>query len=214
MSRTKERPKFIHQATTLEYLYCLGNMPKWSQVLFDENNGKSYNDFLKWILEKEYFQNDEKISIKKISELNGHTSAKISKWLREIYEDLLELNETKSSLFYTPHWIEVEPYLRNYDNYCSFRTSFPALPRIYEKFDFFFIKAKLDTHSFWVKDVHHIIEGNKTSITIFLQGGILNNYRELALSKALFEGSLTFLDVYKKFDFEIDNTLLGRTKLF
>jgi hypothetical protein len=214
MSRTKERPKFIHKATTLEYLFCLGNMPKWSQVLFDQNNGKSYNDFLKWMLEKEYLKNDERISIKKISELNGYASAKISKWLREIYEDILELNETNPSLFYTPNWIEVELYLRYYDNYCSFRTSVPVLPRIYETFEFFFVKAKLDTYSFWVKDVRHIIEGNKTSITIFLEGGILNIYRELALSKALFEGSLDFLDIYKKFDFEIDNTLLGRTNLF
>lgn len=36
MARRKERPRFVHQATTSEYLYCLGDMPKWSQLLSDQ----------------------------------------------------------------------------------------------------------------------------------------------------------------------------------
>ena len=47
MKISKEKPKFIHQASTLEYLYCLSDMHKWSQILYDQHNGKAYNDFLK-----------------------------------------------------------------------------------------------------------------------------------------------------------------------
>jgi hypothetical protein len=93
MARIKEKPKIVHRATTLEYLYCLADMPKWSQVLLEQNSIKAYNKFLKWILEKQYFKDDEKISIKKIAELSGYPSIKISNWLREIYEDILKLNE-------------------------------------------------------------------------------------------------------------------------
>ena len=210
MARIKEKPKLVHQATTLEYLYCLSDMPKWSQVLCDQNNGKSYNDFLKWILQQQFFTTDEKISIKKISEQSGYPSAKISKWLREIYEDIFELNELQPQLFCLAGNVEVEFYFKYFDSYCSFKTSLPALPRLHESFDFFFVKAKMDTSSFWVKDVRHIIGEDKTYVLINLHGGLVNVYREFALSKALFEGTINFRDVYEKYDFEIDNQLRER----
>jgi hypothetical protein len=90
------------------------------------------------------------------------------------------------------------------------KTSLPAIPRLYESFDFFFVKAKMGISSFWVKDVRHIIGENGTSVLINLQGGLVNVYREFALSKALFEGSLKFMDIYQKYDFEIDQQLLER----
>ncbi len=210
MSRTKERPKLIHQATTQEYLYCLGNMPKWSQVLSDHTNGKPYQDFLKWILQQQYFKDEEKISVKRISELSGYPSPKISKWLKDIYEDILKLNDVQPSLFYLQGSIEVELWLRYFDSYCLFKTRLSALPKLYESFDFFFVKAKVGISSFWVKDVRHIIEDNRVYVCISLDGGIVNIYREFALSKALFEGTLNFDDVYRKFDFEIDKLLLKR----
>lgn len=210
MTRTKERPKLIHQATTLEYLYSLGDMPKWSLILCDQNNGKSYNDFLKWILRKQFFKDEEKISIKKISEQSGYPTSKISKWLREIYEGIFELNELQPQLFYLKGNVKVEFYIKYFDSYCSFIASLPAVPRMHESIDFFFVKAKIGISSFWVKDVRHIIGENETSVLINLQGGLVNVYREFALSKALFEGSLKFMDVYQKYDFEIDQQLLER----
>jgi len=210
MARIKEKPKLVHQATTLEYLYCLADMPKWSQVLCDHNSSKSYYEFLKWILEKQYFKDDEKISIKKIADLSGYPSAKISKWLREIYEGILELNELQPQLFCFDGNAQVEFYFKYFDSYCSFNTSLPAVPRLHDTFDFFFIKAKVGTSSFWVKDVRHIIGEDRTYVSINLHGGLLNIYREFALSKALFEGTLNFRDVYQKNEFEIDRHLLER----
>ena len=210
MPRIKERPKFIHQAGTLEYMYCLGDMPKWSQALLNQKNAKSYNDFLQWILEKRYFKDDEKMSIKKIAELSGYPAAKISKWLRDIYEDIFQLNEVKPELFYVSGDVLVEFYFKYYDSRCMFKTSLPMLPRLHETLDFFFVKAKMGMSSFWVKDVQHFIGEDKAYIVVFLEGGLPNVYREFALSKALFEGTLDFRDVYQKYDFEIDNLLLKR----
>lgn len=208
MARKKERPKFVHQATTLEYLYCLGDMPKWSQLLYDQDNGKAYNDFLKWLLEKHFFKDGGKISIKRIAEQSGYTSAKISKWLKEIYEDLLELNELKPQLFYSSANVKIEFCMRYFDNHFTFLSPLTVVPRMYESIDFFFIKAKMGISSFWVKDVQYTIGDNETSVLVFLEGGMVNIYREFALSKALFEGSLNFMDIYQKFDFEIDKQLL------
>lgn len=210
MSRSKEKPKLIHQATTLEYLYCLGDMPKWSQLLCDQNNGKPYNDFLKWILKENFLASDEKISIKKISELSGYPTAKISKWLREIYESIFDLNELQPQLFSFSGNIMVEFYIKYFDSYSSFKTSLPVVPRLYESFNFYFVKAKVGISSFWVKDVRHILGENEATVLINLQGGLVNVYREFALSKALFEGTLSFMDIYQKYDFEIDQELLKR----
>ena len=208
MGRTKERPKLIHQASTLEYLYSLGDMPKWSELLYEQTNGKQYNDFLKWILSKDYFKDDQKISIKKIAEVSGYASNKITKWLREIYDDIFELNEAKPELFKLGGDNKVEFYFRDGDNYCMFKISLATLPREYETFDFFFVKARIGTSLFWVKDVGHYVTENGISVSISLRGGLPNIYREFALSKALFEGTLKFMDVYQKRDFEIDEKLL------
>ena len=200
----------IHQATTLEYLYCLSDMPKWSKVLYDQKNGKSYNDFLKWILQQNFFRSDEKISVKKISELSGYPTTKISKWLREIYESILEHNELHPQLFCLSDSVKVEFYFRHFDSHCSIKISLPVVPRLHESFEFFFIKAKIGISSFWVKDVRHIIGDNETSIAINLQGGFINVYREFAFSKALFEGAIDIMDAYRKYDFEIDQILRKR----
>ncbi len=210
MARIKEKPKLVHQATTLEYLYCLADMPKWSQVLRDYDSTKSYTEFLKWIIEKQYFKDDEKISIKKIAELSGYPTAKISRWLREIYEGILELNEIQPQLFCYAGNANVEFYFKYFDSYCSFKTTLPALPQIHESFDFFFIKAKISISSFWVKDVRHIIGEDRACVLINLHGGFVNIYREFALSKALFEGTMGFMDVYQKYDYEIDKHLRER----
>lgn len=207
MGRIKERPKLIYQANTLEYLYSLGDMSRWSELLREQNNGKAYNDFLKWILSKDYFKDNQKISIKKIAELSGFPSVKITKWLREIYDDIFELNEAKPELFRLDGDIKVEFYFRSTDNYCMFKMSLPIIPRKYETFDLFFVKAKMGTSLFWVKDVGHYVTENGISISVSLYGGLPNMYREFALSKALFEGKLGFMDVYQKHEFEIDNLL-------
>lgn len=210
MARRKERPKFVHQASTLEYLYCLGDMPKWSQLLLDQNNGKLYNDFLNWLLQKQFFKDERKISIKSMAEQSGYTSSKISKWLKEIYEDILELNELQPELFYSSGDVKIEFYMKYYDSYCSFLTSLAGVPRMYESIEFFFIKAKMGISFFWVKDVKYKIGDNETSVLIILEGGLVNIYREFTLSKALFEGYLNFREIHQKFDFEIDEQLLKR----
>ena len=212
MPRKKVRPKFIHKATTQEYLHCLQNMPNWSHILLSQNNGKTYNDFLKWILKNDYFKTSENLTIAHISKQSGYSSAKVSKWLQEIYEGILELNENSPELFYTESGIQVELRIRYYDSFCFFSMTLPVVPRVYESFEFFFIKAKIGWDRFWVKNVEYEIDNNKNTICIFLEGGILNRYREFAVEKAKFEERISFQDFYRKFDFEIDDLILGRNR--
>jgi len=212
MPRKKERPKFIHKASTQEYLHCLQNMSNWSNILLSQNNRKTYNDFLKWILKNDYFKTSENLTIAHISKQSGYSSAKVSKWLQEIYEEILELNENSPELFYTESGIQVELRIRYYDSFCFFSMTLPVVPRVYESFEFFFIKAKIGWDRFWVKNVEYEIDNNKNTICVFLEGGILNRYREFAVEKAKFEERISFQDFYGKFDFEIDDLILGRNR--
>ncbi|QCX52477.1 hypothetical protein [Elizabethkingia sp. JS20170427COW] len=134
--------------------------------------------------------------------------------MQEIYEGILELNENNPELFYTESGIQVELHIRYYDSYCFFSLTLPMIPRVYESFELFFIKAKMGWTTFWVKDVQYSIDNNKNSIYVLLQGGILNRYQEFALEKALFEGQISFRDEYEKFDFEIGDLILGRNRNF
>lgn len=133
-------------------------------------------------------------------------TVRVTKWIHQIYEDIFELNEDKPELFQTNE-NKVTLYMKDYDNYCSFRLSLPTLPREYEAFRFYFIKGKLGTDDFWVKRVVHIIEDDKTCIDISLEGGHVNKYREFALDRALFHGWIGFMDIYQKHKFEIDDKL-------
>ena len=212
MPRKKERPKFIHKASTQEYLHCLQNMSNWSNILLSQNNRKTYNDFLKWILKNDYFKTSENLTIAHISKQSGYSSAKVSKWLQEIYEGILELNENSPRLFCAEPGIRVRLQLRYYDSYCFFSLTLPVVPRVYESFEFFFIKAKIGWDRFWIRNVEYEIDNNKNTICIFLEGGILNRYREFAVEKALFKGQISHRDEYEKFDFEIDDLILGRNR--
>lgn len=60
---------------------------------------------------------------------------------------------------------------------------------------------------FWVKKVEHEIVNDDTEVTIWLEGGFLNKYREFALHKALYQGWIGFMDEFDKHSFELDEEL-------
>ncbi|WP_426478143.1 hypothetical protein ACP3T3_01285 [Chryseobacterium sp. CBSDS_008] len=66
-------------------------MSKWSEILLSNDKSKAYNDFLTWILENDYFKTYDNLTVAQISRLSGYSSAKVSKWLQEIYEEFLTL---------------------------------------------------------------------------------------------------------------------------
>ena len=214
MGRKKIRPKFIFQASTLDYLHCLQSMTAWSSLLLKTNNNKKYVDFLKWMLEHDYLRTYDELSITKISKLSGFTTAKISKYLKEIYDDIFDLNEREPDLFCKKGETKVVLHMKYYDNHCYFSISLPIIPRVHERFNFFFAKAKMGWYNFWVKDIQYDIDNNDTDISIFLIGGILNQYREMAVEKAIFEGRISHIEKYDKYDFEIDDIILGRNRDF
>ena len=207
MGRLKERKKILHEPTTHEIFMCLTCMPLCSKILIENGPQKSYTDFLRWLLQVNFYkEKGEKISIKKLATDFKSNSIKVTKWIHEIYEDIFELNYNESELFQR-EGVKVALYIRSYDNSCMFYISMPVLPREFERINFPFVKSKVGIDVFWVKKIEHEMNEDLTAITIWLEGGFVNRYREFALDKALFQGWIHFMDVHNKHSFELDEEL-------
>jgi len=198
MREIKEMKQSIAEASTHDVFNCLSSLPAYSKILLENTDVKPYTEFLKWLLEKNFFRDSQEMA----TDVNSD-SIKLSKWIKQIYMAIFDLNEQRPDLF-QQGGVKVTLFLRYFERACNFSISIPLLPREFESFYFFFVNVVMDVHHFWVKRIVHEV-GSETSIA--LEGGYLNRYREFALEKALFQGKLGLMDVIKKDSFEIDKEL-------
>lgn len=206
--RTKKQELYLHKASTQETLTCLSYYPKWCKILL--GRGKKYDDFLVKLIEKNFYNDDDQDrTIKHISSDIGFKPSSVTNWITEIYNDILILNSEQTELFKSDG-IEHTFYFRFFDNRAYFTIWLPQSLRKYENFYFIFIRAKLSVSNFWVKKVDHHYENDEYKVSVMLEGKTLNQYREQLVERALFDGVLSFHDVYlsqDKKDFEIDEIL-------
>jgi len=208
MRRFKQKKeKIIHRSSTLEIFGCLAGMPDYSKILLENISDKTYAEFLRWLIAGDFYINEEeKTSIKKVATNFKTDTGKVTKWLREIYKDIMEINFNKRELFQR-EGIKLQLYMKSYDNYCMFFTSMPVLPREYETIKIPFVKGVVGEDQFFVNKVEHIVEDNSVEIMLWLEAGTVNKYRQFALDKALFQGHIGFGDIYWKYAFELDKIL-------
>jgi hypothetical protein len=208
MPRTKGRRKFIHEPSTHEVFVCLSSMVNWSRILYEHGQDKEYKPFLKVLIDCNYLEGSEgKTTIKKIAGTYGLQITKATKWLHEIYNDILELNNEQEALF-TNNKLPVILFFSYFDSSANFTVGLDVIPRVYEEFNMYFIKAKMGMERFWVKRVQHEYSDEATRIFLWLEGGILNRYREIAVEEALFKGWIGFMEKRDKTDSEIDDILI------
>jgi hypothetical protein len=206
MARTNERGKITHNPSTLEVFFCLSSMPNWATILLNNGSEKPYKLFLQWLLDKQFYKDKEdKIAIKKIAADYKTETVKVTKWIHEIYNDIIEFNCDNPETFANGY---VTCFFRHYDNHVTMHLNLKYLPREYESFLFPFIKAKMGIDFFWVSRIEHAVADENIYTTIWLEGGFLNKYREMAIEEGLFKGWLDFRDKWEKASFEIDEILL------
>lgn len=206
MPRLKERSKILHTPTTQEILICLSDMMEYSGILLAHGAPKPYSNFLEGLIKKDFFKDDEKRSIEKIAPAFNTDTAKITKWLTMIYDDIFTLNNERPELF-QQEGIKITLKLRHHDSCCFFCLSLPVIPREFENFHFYFAKGKTGVSSYWVEQVTYLMEENKLEILISLQVATLNKYCEFIIDKALFQGKIGFGDVLRENSFDLDRKL-------
>src|SRR5258705_801909 len=201
MARIKERRQILHEPSTHEIFQCLSGMPAYSKILLGNKPDEPYADFLKSLIQVNFYNSEEeKISIKMLATDFKTNTSKATKWINEIYQDIFELNCDKPELF-QGDGIKVTLYMKAYDNHCNFYTTMPVLPREFETLRFPFAHGKVGSDYFCVKKVEHEIDESSVAITLWLECGVLNKYREFAFDKALFQGWISFMEVHQKHSF-------------
>lgn len=203
----KERKKFLYSSSAPEIFRCLAEMPSYSQIVSAVSDSLPFHDFLGLLLQKDFYRDRaEKDSIKQMASDAGIDQTKAANWLREIYDAIFELNDEQRHLFQRGG-IAVRLAISHGDNWCSWHTSLAVLPREFERFCFYFVKARVGANTFWIKNVEYEIADHGNEITIWLEAGVRNKYREFALDRALFYQQLHFTDVYDQPSATIDETL-------
>ncbi len=202
--RRQQRKRIPHNETTLGKLNCLYNNQVWVKLLLGKD--KKYDEFLEKMCQNDFFKNEERVSIKKISTDSGFNYEHVIKWIAQIYNDIYELNSEEFHLFKSAG-IKHKCYFRYIDNHAYFTVWLPQSPKEFEEFDFHFVSAKVGTHRFWVKNITHYMENGEYSVHLELIGDNLNKYREHLVDKALFENVLNILTMYGQTKREIDEVL-------
>ncbi len=201
----KRIEKHQYKAKTKEILYSFIEEKAWCKLLLDK--GKDYDSFLRMIVERNdnYFENVK--TIKDISLIVGFPANIVTKWIREIYDDLLDLNMDNPSLFKSSG-IQHDLIFNSFGGKAYFTVWLPQSPKVGDRFMFHFIKAAVGTPMFWVTEVGHYVNGDEYTVSIWLDGREINSYREWLVDRALFTGVLHFRDVYEMDYHEIDKVLL------
>ncbi|MDB5257414.1 MAG: hypothetical protein JWM14_2109 [Chitinophagaceae bacterium] len=195
----------INKPSTLETFYSISNDYSCARKLI--GNQKDYSGFLEKLVEQNFHHEvDERITIKEIAQLFGHDVSKVTKWIRQIYEDIFKLNQAHPELF-LGEGIRYNLHVKNYDNFCYFATTLKETPRKYDQFSWWFLNAKMGTGQFYVQDILHEITNGKQQIILYLKGGYPNEYRDHLIERAKFEQTISWKDLYDNRESAVDELL-------
>jgi hypothetical protein len=207
MARYKVNNEIHHQPSTLQVFYCIRAIPSWVVLLVNNEPDKPYIKMLKVLIERNFYKDQEsEIYIKNIAKDLKLDSNKVSKWLKDAYHDIFELNGTKPELFYGTG-VPVNLFMKYYDDHADLRITLPVIPREFESFGFYFVKAKVGTDNFWVHRIEHSYGEDGYEIFIWLRGGFMNKYRELLFDKAMFYDRIPFKDAIHNTENQNDEKL-------
>src|ERR1700752_2760866 len=172
----KKKPKaYEHKASAKDYLVALAYFPNYVKLL--NPTDKPYEKLINWLIEKEAFLKDDDLrlpTIKEVSQQLGIDASKISKYLKMIYEDIHDLNFDEPHLFKKEGQVLCTVLFKYLGAYGSFRLGLDIIPRIGERFYFYFIKAKLGGSGYNVTEIYHDVDYNGHSVTISLSASTPN----------------------------------------
>ncbi len=209
MGRKKHKREIHYEPTVMEVLLSIEEMSQWIEPLLHHYD-KPYAPFMKWLLENNFFADEnEVVTIRQLQKRYGSaTSAKITLWLQNCYQDILTLHSENSEAFKCEKGIKQHFYISYRNDSTYLALWLPSVPRQYEVVKIPFLKAMFGIDYFWVERISYSILSKGTDVEVWLKGGIPNRYREVLYQRAVFEGTLTLSDERDLHDFEINDKLL------
>jgi hypothetical protein len=209
--RKKIKLKEEYNAEINEITVCLLNEYQWLEILFDSEN--PYKKLLHHLHALGELMKDDKLNnehkLSKLSETLNERKTILSKWLRQIYEDLLSINFEKPELFKIDGCHLYRLYCRdaNADINAHLNLWLTIPLQRYDEFECFFLRGKFPISRFYVETIYHEHIFGKQETTAWLKVGFPNQYRDHLFDRAVFEQEMSSVEQYQKLGFKIDEEL-------
>ena len=187
---------------------------QWMKLVMNER--KPYNKLIDYLLSEWTWKtgaprNSGRIdTVKHYADSLGEKPSTVNKWLRQIYQDIFDLNEEHPELFVNAdeHMCSFEYSPPRLDGGFWFNLGLKSVPRVGDLFSFRFVRPLTDQYDFVVKEVTHRFENGKMEIEISLKEKYYegDSYRNLLIAKARFLGYMDILDASGP-DYAVDEKL-------
>lgn len=205
---------FEYKASTKDILWALVLESQWLDLISDVDKDE---DSLIGFLQKQSRKADANeywdFPIKAIAEEIGISPVKITKILNKLYVEIWELNLSNPKLFFPNLNYASFNFTDNYTkNTLTFNLNLTHPISVGDKFIWGFLKGKFGDVSFKVLSRHHEHTFGYSTISINLNNGISNSYRELLIEKARFLNLIRFDEMAALSDYKIDQLLRHRVE--
>lgn len=210
--KTKMKVAYKHKTNSREILNALIEYPNYCRLLLANN--KPYIQLLKWMINFADTKTEETLipDLKNISKETNVSYNIIAKYLADIYFDVFELNYDKPHKFLINNQIACSVSFNYFGSYASFVIGFNKIPRAGEQFRFPFIKPKIGSERFWVKEiVNEMINGIQV-ITINVTYDEPNNYLQLLKEKAYLNHQLDWMEFRGELALETKELLIRNNR--
>lgn len=207
--KAKSRQQYKHKGSSREYLIALLYSHNYCEFL--NIKGKAYEKLVRWIIDsaKELSDSDNALpDLKTISKLTQIPYSHIAKYLRLIYQQIHDLNDSTPSYFKEPDQKLYELSFNYLGSYGYFNLGLDETPRTGEQFVFSFIKPQVGSDRFWVKGVNHEIYNGKQTIVIRLTHEQPNQYLKLLQEKAYLTGEIDWHEYYGFLSYDTERRLV------
>jgi hypothetical protein len=188
----EKRTIIEHRAKTKEYLIALFINTNFVKLLNDKN--KPYQKVCQWLID-----NEEKVkvlhyvpTVKEVSQSTQLRVEKVTQFLKDIYNDILLLNENEPEKFGDQGDIICNLHLTYLNSFAYFSVCLKQIPRVGDQFDFNFIIPKIGGNYFFVNRVYHEFENNRHTVTIILSNDEPFLYIELLKQKEYLRKWISF----------------------
>lgn len=169
-----------------------------------QNKGKSYDQLIGVLTGL-----GEDVRTPSSTELQSRfstTPARLRKWIEQMYEDFLETIQMDPDS-YSIQSCEHVFYIKGYRDTACFSCRLPVTPRVGERVNLPFLRAKLGTYFFYVSDVGYSFNDSELMIEISLRAGFYNQHFHYLSDQADFEENLPFGARISMGDYELKREL-------
>lgn len=202
------------KASTKDILNALIYEGKWLLLIKEVTDElKVLIDFIQTESVKRESDQYRTISVKAVSTETGISSAKISKYLSRLYENIWNLNLSNPNLFFSntnyASFYFIDSLTKQRANF-NLSLSYPI--HVGDNFSWSFLIGKFSNVSFYVESINHEHEYGITSTQITLKNNNNNNYRKFLIEKASFLDLIKFDELITLSDYKIDELLRYRVE--